>query len=38
MAQLLKKKSVTMKEIDEWNEEQDDNENYIYVHEFKYVA
>ena len=38
MAQLLKKKSVTMKEIHEWNEEQDDNENYIYVHEFKYVA
>ena len=38
VAQLLKKESVTMKEIDEWNEEQDDNENYIYVHEFKYVA
>ena len=36
VAQLLKKESVTMKEIDEWNEEQDDNENYIYVHEFKY--
>ena len=38
VAQLLKKESVTMKEIDEWNEEQDDNENYIYVHEFKYVV
>ena len=38
VAQLLKKESVTMKDIDEWNEEQDDNENYIYVHEFKYVA
>lgn len=38
VAQLLKKESVTMKEIDEWTEEQDDNENYIYVHEFKYVA
>lgn len=38
VAQLLKKELVTMKEIDEWNEEQDDNENYIYVHEFKYVA
>ena len=38
MAQLLKKKSVTKKEIDEWNEEQDENENYIYVHKFKYVA
>ena len=38
VAQLLKKESVTMKEIDEWNEEQDDNENYIYVHEFKYVS
>ena len=38
VAQLLKKESVTMKDIDEWNEEQDDSENYIYVHEFKYVA
>ena len=38
VAQLLKKELVTMKEIDEWNEEQDDNENYIYVHEFKYVV
>ena len=38
VAQLLKKESVTMKDIDERNEEQDDNENYIYVHEFKYVA
>lgn len=38
VAQLLKKESVTLKEIDEWTEEQDDNENYIYVHEFKYVA
>lgn len=38
VAQLLKKESVTMKDIDEWNEEQDDNENYIYIHEFKYVA
>ena len=38
VAQLLKKESVTMKDIDEWNEEQDDNENYIYVHEFKYVV
>lgn len=38
VAQLLKKESVTMKEIDEWNEEQDDNENYIYVHEFKYIV
>ena len=38
VAQLLKKESVTMKDIDEWNEEQDDNENYIYVHEFKYVS
>ena len=38
VAQLLKKESVTMKDIDEWNEEQDDNENYIYVHEFKYAA
>ena len=36
VAQLLKKESVTMKDIDEWNEEQDDNENYIYLHEFKY--
>lgn len=38
VAQLLKKEAVTMAEIDEWNEIQDDNENYIYVHEFKYVA
>ena len=38
VAQLLKKESVTMKDIDEWNEEQDDSENYIYVHEFKYVV
>jgi len=27
-----------MAEIDEWNEIQDDSENYIYVHEFEYVA
>ena len=38
MAQLLKKEAVTMAEIDEWNEIQDDSENYIYVHEFEYVA
>ncbi len=38
VAQLLKKEAVTMAEIDEWNEIQDDSENYIYVHEFKYVA
>lgn len=38
VAQLLKKEAVTMAEIDEWNEIQDDSENYIYVHEFEYVA
>lgn len=38
VAQLLKREKITMTEIDEWNEKQDDNENYIYVHEFKYVA
>lgn len=38
VAQLLKREAITMEEIDEWNEVQDDSENYIDVHEFKYVA
>ncbi len=38
VAQLLNREVISMEEIDEWNKEQDDSENYIYVHEFKYVA
>ena len=38
VAQLLKREAITMEEIDEWNEVQDDSKNYINVHEFKYVA
>ena len=38
VAQLLKREAITMEEIDEWNEVQDDSENYIDIHEFKYVA
>ena len=38
VAQLLKREAISIEEIDEWNKEQDDSENYIYVHEFKYVA
>lgn len=38
VAQLLKREAITMEEIDEWNEVQDDSKNYIDVHEFKYVA
>lgn len=38
VAQLLKREAITMEKINEWNEVQDDSENYIDVHEFKYVA
>ena len=38
VAQLLNREVISMEEIDEWNKEQDDSENYIYVQEFKYVA
>ena len=38
VAQLLNREVISMEEIDEWNKEQDVSENYIYVHEFKYVA
>ena len=38
VAQLLNREVISMEEIDEWNKEQDVCENYIYVHEFKYVA
>ena len=38
VAQLLNREVISMEEIDEWNKEQDDSENYIDVHEFKYVA
>jgi hypothetical protein len=38
VAQLLKREAITMEKINEWNDVQDDSENYIDVHEFKYVA
>lgn len=37
-AQLLKKECVTEDDIDKYNKEHEEDDNYIYIHEFKYVA
>ena len=38
VSSLLEKKDFTEEDIEAWNEEHEDDDSYIYVHEFKYVA
>ena len=38
VSSLLEKKDFTEEDIEAWNEEHEDDDSYINVHEFKYVA
>lgn len=38
VSSLLEKKDFTEEDIEAWNEEHEDDDSYIYVHEFNYVA
>lgn len=38
VAEFLGRKQITMKEIEAWNEEQEDEDNFINVHAFEIVA
>lgn len=38
VAELMGREHVTKEDIDKWNEEQEDYDAYIYVHEYKVVA
>lgn len=38
VAELLGRENVSKEELDKWNEEQEDYDAYIYVHEYKVVA
>ena len=38
VSSLLEKEDFTEEDIEAWNEEHEDDDSYINVHEFKYVA
>lgn len=38
VAKLINREHVTKEEIDKWNEEQEEDDVYIYAHEYKVVA
>ena len=38
LAELMGRENVSKEELDKWNEEQEDYDAYIYVHEYKVVA
>lgn len=37
VSSLLEKEEFTEEDIEAWNEEHEDDDSYIYIHEFKYV-
>ena len=37
VANLLDKEDISEEEIEDWNDEHQDNDEYIYIHEFEYV-
>lgn len=37
VSSLLEKEDFTDEDIEVWNEEHEDDDSYIYIHEFKYV-
>lgn len=38
VSSLIEKENFTEEDIEAWNEEHEDDDSYIYVHEFNYVA